>query len=123
MPAALRRVWTSVMSAVPNASFGGQVRSGETHCCHEIRSVDPNDALFTHGALVALPFRAAVRSAKKCATVACETVKGFGLDDPVETEAEPSDRTSIRYPSVLVEPESTMTALSSGTAPIKKTAA
>lgn len=111
------------MSAAPNASFGGQVRSGETHCCHVMRSVDPNDALFTHGALAALPFREAARSAKKRSTVACGTVNGFGLDDPVETEAEPSDRTSIRYPSVLVEPESTMTALSSGTAPIKKTAA
>lgn len=111
------------MSAAPNASFGGQVRSGDTHCCHVMRSVDPNDALFTHGAVVASPFRAAARSAKKRSTVAWATVNGFGLDDPVETEAEPSDRTSIRYPSVLVEPESTMTALSSGTAPIRKTAA
>lgn len=123
MPAAERRVWTSVTSAAPNASFGGQERSGETHCCHVMRSVNPNDALFTHGAVVALPFRAAARSAKKRWTVVCGTVNGFGLDDPLETEAEPSDRTSIRYPSVLVEPESTTTALSGGAAPMRKTAA
>ena len=88
-----------------------------------MRSVDPNDALFTQGALVAFPFRAAARSPKKRPTVACATVNGFGLDDPVETDAEPSERISIRYPCVLVEPESTMTALSSGTAPSRKRAA
>jgi hypothetical protein len=112
-----------VTSAASDASLGGQVRSGETHCCHVTRSVEPNDALFTQAEVGALPFRAAARSAKKLWTVACGTVNGFGLDDPVETEAEPSDRTSIRYPSVLVEPESTMTALSRGAAPMRTTAA
>jgi len=76
------------MSAAPNASFGGQERSGETHCCHVMRSVDPNDALFTHGAVVALPFRAAARSAKKRSTVACGTVNGLGLTIQLKTEAE-----------------------------------
>ncbi len=119
MPATSRRVRTSVTSAAPNASFGGQVRSGETHCCHVTRSVEPNDALFAHATVVAFPFRAAARSAKKRSTVACGTVNGFGVDDPVETEAEPSDRTSIRYRAELVEPESTMTALSRGAAPTR----
>lgn len=111
------------MSAAPNASFGGQVRSGETHCCHVTWSVEPNDALFMHVTVAALPLRAAARSAKKRSTVACGTVNGFGVDDPVETEAEPSDRTSIRYPGELVEPESAMTALSRGAAPISTKAA
>src|ERR1700729_3801113 len=100
MPPAFRMASMSFTSASPNESFGGQLRSGETQPCHFTCVVVPNDALFMHGTVAALPFRAAARSPKKRCAVAAGTVNCFGA--PAElpwlcmvTDALPSDDTSI----------------------------
>lgn len=92
-----------------------------------MRSVVPNDALFMHGTVVAFPFFAAARSAKKRVAIACERVNGLGVGDCVAfcctaTVAEPSERTTIVKPLVFVDPESTIFALSVDTAPSIATA-
>src|SRR5271170_7055809 len=79
MPAVWRMASRSATSALPNASFGGQLRSGETHPCHVICVDVPNDTLFMQAAVVKLPLRAAARSEKKRAVIAAERVNGFGV--------------------------------------------
>ena len=79
IPAALRIAATSLMSASPSESFGGQVRSGEVHPCHEMWMLLPNDALFMHGTVATLPLRAAARSEKNFDAVAAGTANGLGV--------------------------------------------
>jgi hypothetical protein len=113
----------SFTAAEPTVLGGGQVTSFETHPCHFTRIVEPNEALFAHDPLATLSLRAAARSVKKRSTMAFGTVKGLGLDVPDVIDAEPSALTTIWFARELVEPESTMTALSTGTAPTRTTAA
>jgi len=67
------------MSASPNESAAGQLRSGDCQPCHVTCVELPNDALFMHGAAFAFPLRAAARSAKNRTVVAAESVNGFGV--------------------------------------------
>jgi hypothetical protein len=93
-------------------SFGGQVTSLETHPRHFTTIVDPNDALFAHDPLGALSLRAAASAAKKRSARPLAMVNGLGPDVPEAIEAVPSERTTISVAGEFVEPEFTMTALS-----------
>ncbi len=115
--------WASFTAAGLAELGGGQVTSFETQPCHFTRIVEPNDALLAHDPLGTLSLRTAGRAVKKRATVACGTVNDFGLEVPDVIDAVPSERTTIWFARELVEPESTITALSMGVAPTKTTAA
>jgi len=115
--------WASFTAAGFAVLGGGQVTSFETQPCHFTRIVDPNDALLAHDPLGTSSLRTAGRAVKKRATVAFGTANGFGLDVPEVIDAVPSERTTIWLAGELVEPESTITALSMGAAPTKTMAA
>lgn len=76
------------------------MRSGETHPCHLTCSDVPNDALFMHGTVTALPLRAAAKSLKKRDVVSALTVNGLAALEAmprfcIVTEPFPSDDTWI----------------------------
>src|SRR5580658_845596 len=108
----LLSIWASCSAAGLTLPFGGQVTSFETHPFHFTRIVEPNDALLAHDPLGTLSSRDAARAVKNGPTIPFGTVNSLGLDVPEAIEALPSERTTIWFARELVEPESSMTALS-----------